>query len=381
MIYKGGSEGLPNNFGSASKYNIFILENINLRNTYVEGRVAVGGNATFLNVGVGAGIRPLPPYGTDNSLVIGGDINIIGGRNYSGNTVRNTGSTVLNNTMGRVNGAFIIGTPIYFDTKGEYLKYASIFWSRLSSNGDCNVNLGDLTLNGDDPCLNIFQINANKIAESDLELKQLDSINIEAPPGSTILINVTGINIAFRSCQILRNGIAATRMDARTIIWNFHQASEWTNKTTAIYGSVLAPFARAKAIFSEINGNIIFKSLSGNAKIHNELFMGTLPKALSPKDNLTIARSTISSTTSNSSPTIKDALMDIVESIALEKVGLDHIINAEVEKIEKSLDLAEDINKLSEIKDSVKETLVKVMKIQMLLEFKIEEVKKIIDKK
>jgi len=370
---------LPNNFGSISKYNIFILENIDMRNTYAEGRVAVGGNATFLNFGVGGGICPLPPYGKDSSLVIGGDVNVIGGRNYSGNIVRNTGSTVVNYTMSRSNGSIKVGTPIYFDAKGEYLRCASAFWSRLSTNGNWSVDFSDLTLNGIDPCLNIFHINANNVAESNLKLKQVDSINILAPQGSTILINVTGINIAFGSCQILRNGKAATRIDARTIVWNFPQASKWTNKTTTIYGSVLAPYARAKTTFSEINGNVIFKSLSGNAEIHNELFVGTLPNALH-RDNITIARPTILSTKKNNSPTIKDALTDIVESIALEKEGLTHIINAEVEKIEKSLDLAVDINELSEIRDSVKETLIKVMNIQMLLGFKIEVVKKIFDK-
>jgi len=371
---------LPNNLGCVGKYNIFILENIDMRNTYVEGRVAVGGNVTLQNVGVGGGIRPLPSYGTDSSLIIGGNINIIGGRNYSGNTVRNTGSNVISNTMSRSNGALITGISNYFDGKGEYLKGASASWSRLSTNGDCGVDLGDLTLKGVDPCLNIFQINANNVVASDLKLEQLNSINIVAPPGSTILINVAGINIAFGSCQILRNDIAATRVDARTIIWNFPLASKWTNKATTIYGSVLAPFASAKTIFSEINGNVIFKFLSGNAEIHNELFVGMLQNALIPKDNIKIARSAISSKKTNNSLTRKDALIEIVESIALEKEGLTHIINAEIKNIDRFLDLAVNIDELGEIKNSVNETLAKVMKIQMLLEFKIEELKKIIDK-
>jgi choice-of-anchor A domain-containing protein len=369
------------NFGSVSKYNVFVLENMEMRNTYAEGRVAVGGNVNLENYEVGSRLRPLPSYGEDDSLVIGGEVNVIGGSNSSGNTVRNLESTVISYTMSNPKGAFITGSPIYFAAKEAYLKGESIFWSKLSPKGTLNLNLGCLTLKGVDSSLNIFKVDANNIAEAGLELKQLNSINIDAPLGSTILINVTGINIAFGRCQILRNGVPASRNDARTILWNFPEAANWTNNTTSIYGSVLAPFASAKTIYGEINGNIIFKSFSGNAESHNELFEGTLPNA-SP------LTATIKENTSETKciptckpPNIEDALTDVVESIALEEVGLAHIINAEGEKIQKALDIAVDINELNELNGSVKDTLVNVIKMQMLLEFKIEEVKKIVKKR
>lgn len=49
------------NFGFANDYNVFVFGDMNLSNTDAEGRVAVGGNATLSNYGVGAGIFPLPP--------------------------------------------------------------------------------------------------------------------------------------------------------------------------------------------------------------------------------------------------------------------------------------------------------------------------------
>lgn len=49
------------NFGLANDYNVFVFGNLSLSNTDAEGRVAVGGNATLSNYGVGAGIIPLPP--------------------------------------------------------------------------------------------------------------------------------------------------------------------------------------------------------------------------------------------------------------------------------------------------------------------------------
>ena len=57
------------NLGLANDYNVFVFGNMSMSNTDAEGRVAVGGNATLSNYGVGAGIIPLPPANTDPSFV------------------------------------------------------------------------------------------------------------------------------------------------------------------------------------------------------------------------------------------------------------------------------------------------------------------------
>lgn len=54
------------------------LADLNLSNTDAEGRVAVGGNATLSNYGVGAGITPLPPANTDPSFVVDGSVDVTG---------------------------------------------------------------------------------------------------------------------------------------------------------------------------------------------------------------------------------------------------------------------------------------------------------------
>ena len=89
------------NFGVAGNYNVFVFQDMNMSNTDAEGRVAVGGNATLVNYGIGSGISPLPPPGTDNSFVIGGNVNVTNGSNASGNTVRNPSGTVINYTIDR----------------------------------------------------------------------------------------------------------------------------------------------------------------------------------------------------------------------------------------------------------------------------------------
>ena len=71
------------------------------------------------------------------------------------------------------------------------------------------------------------------------------------------------------------------------------------------------------------------------------------------------------------------AIADIIESIALEETGLAHIINAEGEKIQRALQIADNANDLISVNESVKDTLVNIIKMQMLLQFKLEEVTKI----
>ena len=283
------------NFGLANDYNVFVFGDMSLSNTDAEGRVAVGGNAVLSNYGVGASILPLPPAGTDPSFVVGGAVNVSGGSNACGNTVISPTSTVINYTMGNPNGALVTGTPIDFSEAERYLKCASVFWSTLEANGTGSVVFGQLNLTGTDETLNIFQLDSANLYGSGLSLSQLNGINIIAPINSTILINVSGANILYGSYQIFRNGTTATRENARKIVWNFPDALTWSNSTTAIYGSVLAPFAAAATTYSQINGNIIFDSFAGNSESHNELFEGELPD---PTACLVTTSSTTSTTTS-----------------------------------------------------------------------------------
>lgn len=382
---------MATNFGPASLYNVFVFGDLTMSNTDAEGRVAVGGSALLSNYGVGAGISPLPPAGTDPSFVIDGDVNVSAGSNASGNTVINPASTITAYTMGNPNGALITGTPIDFAEAQRYLKCASAFWGELPANGSGAVTFGQLTLTGTDSALNIFRLDASDVYGSGLSLAQLNGINIVAPAASTILINIAGAAIQFGSYQIFRNGLTATRDDAHRILWNFPEALTWSNSTTAIYGSVLAPFAAANTTYSQINGNIIFDSYSGNAESHNELFTGELPEptvcllttsstssttssttsttssttsstssttsttssttsstssttsTTSSTTSTTSSTTSITSTTTSSSTTTaapslrRQAITDVFESVALQQAALSHILNAEGEKLQQIL--------------------------------------------
>lgn len=73
---------------------------------------------------------------------------------------------------------------------------------------------------------------------------------------------------------------------------------------------------------------------------------------------------------------ICESLALVVKSIALEELALAHLINAEAEKVQKVADPEHcaSIFDLVKVNKSVSKTLVNIIKLQMLLQFKLEEV-------
>ncbi len=72
------------------------------------------------------------------------------------------------------------------------------------------------------------------------------------------------------------------------------------------------------------------------------------------------------------------AATDLLESIALQEAGLAHIINAEGEKIQAALSIENvSIADLVAINQSVADILTKITKLEMMLEFKLEEINRL----
>ncbi len=81
--------------------------------------------------------------------------------------------------------------------------------------------------------------------------------------------------------------------------------------------------------------------------------------------------------TSKNAVCLDQAIADVIESIALEEVGIANVINAEGCKIKKAIELATTVDELVTVNKSVKSTLDSIIKSQMLLNFKLEEIAEI----
>ena len=274
---------MATNFGIANNYNLFVLGNMDMEQSHVKGRAASGGNATLNEYEIGEDIAKITESDSDNSLVIGGDLNIINLTNFSGNTIKGTDSNILNYISDCQKGYLKNGKPIDFFQAKTYLTCASLYWSHLKPTGETDVIFGQLTLTGTNKDINIFYIEGDNIKDSGYSFNQLTGINIIVPSDSTVLINILGSNIVFGSYQILINGNKPASNDAKKIVWNFPQAASWRNGETTIYGSVIAPNASAVTTYGKLFGTMIFSSIQGNGLFYNELFTGNLPEAESCK--------------------------------------------------------------------------------------------------
>lgn len=73
----------------------------------------------------------------------------------------------------------------------------------------------------------------------------------------------------------------------------------------------------------------------------------------------------------------EDVINLLLASIALEEIGLSHLLNAEGEKLQKAIELATCFEDLLYANNSVEKMLRTIIKKEMLLQFKLEDVMEI----
>ena len=270
------------NLGVANDFSIFVLGDHTQSFVDSGGRIAVGGNATYRSYGIGSSLSVST---TRADLIVGGNMDIISGSNFSGNSVISPSGSIINYTMTNNNGVRPQpqrGTLVDFAAAGQYLTCASSSWGALTPTGTASVNFGQIVLTGTSPTLNIFSINGNNVAGSGVSLSSANGINLITPAGSTVLVNIAGTSVGFGSYTIFINGNSPSPSNGTVILWNFYQATTAFNLNLSIKGSVLAPNAIWSAIgFGNIDGTMAaqsFVNTTGTLEAHNVPFGGCLPE-------------------------------------------------------------------------------------------------------
>ncbi|WP_367873588.1 choice-of-anchor A family protein [Luteolibacter sp. Populi] len=253
----------------ASPYNVYVLGDMQESNVDSEGRVAVGGNATLTNYGVGSKFQG-NPASAGNTLVVGGNLAYNGGEVHYGNTVY--GGT-LSGSFGSPNGSITHGTALDFASTNTSLLTASAYWGNLTATGSTINYHGGVHMVGTSSDLNIFTLSGAMLASS-------WGVVIDAPAGSTVLVNVTGTSDAFKnmglSFQDLNNDHTGST-GRQNVIYNFFEATALEINGISIQGSILAPKATVNFGNGNVEGNLIAGNLIGNGEAHNYLFQGNLP--------------------------------------------------------------------------------------------------------
>ena len=307
----------------ASEYNLFTLSNAVQNNSDIEGRAAIGGNAVFSSFSVGSALcnppaTPCPAYGTDPTLVVGGDLVWTNGENISGNTVMsfigsyNVTGVSYNNAEAGQQPVITGDLPVDFQAAFQYFKCAAGRWAdEFSPEGTTIVIncFGNVFLVGLNKDINIFHISTDSVAppanvagSGNNTFETISSLTIIAPGASTILINVEGKTVNFGnygilrstnvpaalpvpsvdSCNQLQQGVVPIIAQKRLIFWNFFHAETILTANGSFQGTVFAPNATVYTTGGNIEGNVIVDGYLPNGdaanhtEVHNYLFNGCL---------------------------------------------------------------------------------------------------------
>jgi choice-of-anchor A domain-containing protein/uncharacterized repeat protein (TIGR01451 family) len=276
--------------GTALNYNALIFGSLTAASGDTEGRLTVDGNATFTqSYGVGL---VLPSDPTRDDLIVGG--NLINQASWSVNANAVYGGTITGgNTLFHRNGTTRQQSPILLDpatgnavTAGgesfaqlqDELIDKSTFWGSLPDQGVVTktVSNGTLTLVGNDPTLDVFNVTADQWAGPSTSVR-----DITAPPGATVLINVSG-----QPANIVGGSMHLFGTDVNHVLMNFFNATTITSTNFQYVGSVLAPLASATlGPGGDLEGVAIFGgdvNEQNGFEFHNRPFRGQLPDITAP---------------------------------------------------------------------------------------------------
>jgi choice-of-anchor A domain-containing protein len=243
------------NVPSSKFYSLFIFENIDSDSTDFEGRVAVGGDATFRFVGIGDKLTP--SSGDRADLQVSGDLFYHDGEVFNGNIVVEGSYDV--ERVGTPHGSLLneaVNIPWHIDFLG--LHAISIFLSGWYPNGAATVMYSTLNLYGEDFYLNTFNIDSATLGNA-------RTIVVSVPVESHVLIKVNGGNapVHFENSGIVLDGAHSSR-----ILWNFYNTHLLEMKSIQIEGSVLAPVTDVVFNNGQLKGAIFAHSYTGHGEIH-----------------------------------------------------------------------------------------------------------------
>ncbi|HUN71983.1 MAG TPA: choice-of-anchor A family protein [Steroidobacteraceae bacterium] len=265
--------------GPAAAYNVFIFGSGSFmsQDTDTMGDLAAGGNVTLMNYSVAQGIAGDPTQSPNPArIVVGGKLTATNGGVGSGSSNQDGAiyygsSTPSLTSFTARGGEFANQSLVNFATSASLYSSYSSQLGALSANGTTSFNSnGDtLTFTGTASGLNVFTVSGATLTSS-------NTIDISAPTGSTVLINVTGSSASFQNGSVMETGVT----DA-SVLYNFITATsvDLVGSKDPM-GSILAPDAGVTGGFGAMDGQLIAGSYSGNTQFNEVAFAGNLPSTV-----------------------------------------------------------------------------------------------------
>jgi choice-of-anchor A domain-containing protein len=246
--------------------NVLVFEDATLEGADTEGRLLIGGDAV-LNWSMGVAVESENPA-EDRVLIVGGDLTWTGG---SANGLVTVGSESEVTMSGGATARYGIernDDAFDFEAAEQELTEYSQMLTQFPTNGTVTSEYTQLTLTGTHPEVNTFTLTAE-------DLQGITKIVLEVPDDAAVIINVTGTDVALENFGFnVPECKSETGENCHMIIWNLYEAETVTISGVGLQGTLLAPQAAVEFNGGMIDGQLIVRSLTGNAEHHPYMFTG-----------------------------------------------------------------------------------------------------------
>jgi choice-of-anchor A domain-containing protein/uncharacterized repeat protein (TIGR01451 family) len=246
-------------FGAAADYNLFVIDTLIQPSADTEGKVAVGGLADLRNYSVGDKLA----LHSGHVLVVGTHLTFISGRVYNGSAVYK--DFITSTTQFTADDGIFRDSIINFNHAKTYLEDLSNQLSSLAQTDTISFQWGHVELVGHNSNLNVFNLNGSLIS-------QANNFTVNAPAGSTVLVNVIGDSITWKG------GFQVVGTTQSKVLFNFRNVKVLNISNIDVKASVLAPKAVLNFPSGIITGQVIVRCMFGSGQFNLNPFNGVLTR-------------------------------------------------------------------------------------------------------
>ena len=259
----GTTNGAEQSFRTATQvldFTIYTLGDLTIGSGSIKGRIAAGGTMSLSSMSIGNGLS-----GTSDVVIANGDLTVNGGSVLNGDVVYG-GTATLNNLSIPQGTARQVTNPLSPSTE-TWVKNVATAWKNMAPNGSVSgLGADTLTLSGTDATRNVFLV-------SGADLARARDIQISAPVGSTVVINVSGASGALSN-----TGMSVSGTNSQYVVFNFFEATTLAVGSVGVQGMIWAPAAAITIGSGSIDAKLVGKSLQASSVSFNgSPYLGLLP--------------------------------------------------------------------------------------------------------
>lgn len=249
--------------GVAAPFNLFVLEDFYAPSSDVEGRMAVGRNASMQGYSVGDKL-PVSNYANDDVLVVGNNLTFLTGAVFNGNIVYGNSTNLPQNSVSIVGGTLRKDSVINFTSAKAQLLSLSGQLAGMPATGTTTYQWGGIFMEGTNPVTNVFTVDGTMLSTA-------NDVQIRVPNGSVVIVNVLGDTLSWQG------GFELFGTSRTNVLFNFRNAEKLHIQGIDITAAVLAPKASVTYPAGVVNGQFICKSMSGSGQFNYCPFLGNIP--------------------------------------------------------------------------------------------------------